>query len=85
LSREEYAASTDYGVIARTTNSRLGSVFLIAGLGGRATEGGGLYVFEKWRELQSQFGDSDFAVVLQFDPPVDPKRSKPVAHYNRDL
>jgi len=83
LSREEYAASTDYGVVARTTNLRLGSVFLVAGLGGRATEGGGIYLFEKWRELQSHFGKEDFAVILQFDPPVDPKRSKLIAQYSR--
>jgi hypothetical protein len=83
LSREEYSASTDYGVVARTTNPRGGSLFLVAGLGGRATEGGGIYLFEKWSQLHSQFGNQDFAVVLQFDPPVDPNRCRAAASYVR--
>ena len=83
LNREDYTASTDYGVVARTTSPGGGSVFLLAGLGSRATEGAGLYLFENWRELQAQFADRDFAVVLKFKPPVDPKKSASVAHYSR--
>ncbi len=83
LSGEDYAAGTDYGVIARVTNSRFGAVFVPAGFGGRAPEGGGLYLFQRWRGLQSQFGEKDFAVVLHFDPPVYPNRSTAIAWYRR--
>jgi hypothetical protein len=83
LDREDYESLTDYGVIARVSDRKERSVFLVAGLGGRATEGGGLFLRENWRELQSRFGNSDFAVVLKFPPPVDPKRFEAIAWYRR--
>jgi hypothetical protein len=81
MDRKDYTSQTDYGVVARLTDSNGGSVFLIAGLGGRATEGSGLFLRENWQTLQSKFGDSDFAVVLEFLPPVEPKQSKAIAWY----
>jgi len=83
LDRDSYSAMTDFGVVARLTIAdRAAGVFLIAGLGGRATEGCGAYVSRNWAELQSQFEDRDFAVVLAFPPPVSPERHKPVAWYS---
>jgi hypothetical protein len=83
LDRKEYESSTDYGVVARVSDQGKHSVFLVAGLGGRATEGSGLFLRERWNKLQGKFGDSDFAVVLEFSPPVDPRRFEPVAWYWR--
>jgi hypothetical protein len=83
LDRAEYESTTDYGVVARVSDPEKRSVFLVAGLGGRATEGTGLFLRERWHDLQGQFGNSDFAVVLEFPPPVDPKRFQPVAWYWR--
>lgn len=83
LDRAEYESLTDYAVVARVSDPKRRSVFLVAGLGGRATEGAGLFLRERWHELQGKFGKSDFAVVLEFPPPVDPKRFTPVAWYWR--
>lgn len=83
LDRSEYESSTDYGVVARLTSAKKRSVFLVAGLGGRATEGGGLFLRDSWQTLQKRFGNGDFAVVLQFPPPVNPKHFEPVAWYQR--
>jgi len=81
--RQEYSSSIDYGVVARVTNREKGSTFLLAGLGGRATEGAGLFLRERWHELQNRFGNTDFAVVLEFPPPVDPQRCEAIAWYRR--
>lgn len=77
LSRDEYSARIDYGVVAgcRSAGGRSRSVFMVAGLGGRATEGCGLYLQRRWRWLADQVGDRAFAAVLRFDPPVDPASS----------
>jgi hypothetical protein len=83
LNREQYESQTDYGVIARVSDTKQRSVFLVAGLGGRATEGSGLFLRESWQTLQKKFGNRDFAVVLQFPPPVNPKRFEAVAWYQR--
>lgn len=83
LDRLRYENSTDYGVVARVSDQERRSVFLVAGLGGRATEGSGLFLRQRWDELQGKFGNSDFAVVLEFPPPVDPNRFEPVAWYWR--
>jgi hypothetical protein len=83
LTREEYVSRTDYGVVARLSlRARPGPAFLIAGLGGRATEGCGIFLARKWVGLQQQFGDEDFAVVLEFPPPVSPESHKRVAWYS---
>lgn len=70
LTTTQYAVANDYGVIARVRSA--GSpIFMIAGLGGRATEGCGLYFRKHWEDLDRQFGTQDFAVVLQFLAPFD--------------
>jgi hypothetical protein len=83
LDRESYAALTDYGVVARLSPpGRNGAVFLIAGLGGRATEGCGLFLSRKWSDLQAKFGSRDFATILQFSPPVSPEQYTQIASYS---
>jgi hypothetical protein len=81
LSREHYESLTDYCVIARIQSSGGGPLFVIAGLGGRATEGGGRYFAQSWASLHQRFGARDFAVVLKFAPPVDPAVCEPAALY----
>jgi len=71
LSREEYAASIDYGIVGRAAVSGR-SHFIIAGLGGRATEGCGLYLQRNWESLAAQAQHKTFVAVLRFKPPVDP-------------
>jgi hypothetical protein len=71
LTREEYAANIDYGIVGRAAVSGR-SRFIIAGLGGRATEGCGLYLQKNWASLADQAQDKAFVAVLRFDPPVDP-------------
>jgi hypothetical protein len=74
-----YAAHTDYGIIEKFHDSIAGvDVFVIAGLGSRATEGCGYYLAHYWRALYQRFGTDGFGVVLEFPPPVEPKLSKPV-------
>jgi hypothetical protein len=72
-----YEAAEDYGVIARVGSAGPAPVFVIAGLGGRATEGCGLYFREHWDEMDREYGNQDFAVVLRFPAPFD------VAHVER--
>ena len=66
-----YEAATDYGVVARLENGVQGSVFLIAGLGGRATEACGYYLLNNWWRLAERFDDRPFASVLEFPAPFD--------------
>jgi len=75
----QYAAADDYGVIARVRSAASAPVFMIAGLGGRATEGCGLYFREHWVELDRAFGSQDFALVLKFSAPFDVNRVEQVA------
>lgn len=81
IGREEYAAMIDYGVIARVLGPGNAPVFLLAGLGGRATEGCGIYFAQNWRRLHKRFSKKDFAVILEFPPPVDPERCREIAQY----
>jgi hypothetical protein len=82
LDRPTYTSMTDYGVVARLSHTRRkGAVFLIAGLGGRATEGCGLYLAREWTNLHRRFGQRDFAVVLEFPPPVEAHQHTEVACY----
>ncbi len=71
LDPAQYAAADDYGVIARIHSPGQAPVFMIAGLGGRATEGCGLYFREHWGDLNQNFGTQDFALVLRFPAPFD--------------
>jgi hypothetical protein len=74
-----YAAVDDYGVVSRVRSAASAPVFVIAGLGGRATEGCGLYFREQWQELNLRFGAQDFAVVLRFPAPFALRRVEVVA------
>lgn len=76
MSKEAYASSVDYGVIAALRDSEAGNIFLLSGLGGRATEGCGLFLRRKWATLAEKSGGHSFAALLRFSAPVDPKRSK---------
>jgi hypothetical protein len=69
---------TDYGVVARFRGMR-NRLFVIAGLGSRATEGCGYYFSHHWLALSKRFQEDDFAVVLRFPPPLDPVHCEPVA------
>jgi hypothetical protein len=64
--------STDPGGAA----TNVGSVFIIAGLGGRATEGCGYFFLRNWNDLFKKFGRSDFAVILKFPSPFALERSE---------
>jgi hypothetical protein len=83
LSRDEYEQETDFGVIGRLQDTETHShIFLIAGLGSRATEGSGYYLAQHWSDLARTFGGNDFAVVLKFPPPIDPKKSEEVVAFD---
>lgn len=80
LSREAYEQETDYGVIGRFKDLRTENhVFLVAGLGSRATEGSAYYLTHRWLSLAQRFVNKDFAIILMFPPPIDPKNSHVVA------
>jgi hypothetical protein len=82
LPRSSYASQNDYGVVARLSHSLTGEkVFVIAGLGSRATEGCGYYFSQHWQELFQKYGENDFAMVLKFNPPLDPRKCEPVAWF----
>lgn len=77
-----YASKTDYGVVSRLSASGTGErFFVLAGLGSRATEGCGHYFSRHWRDLSRSYGDNDFAVILKFQPPLDPTKYAPVAWF----
>lgn len=79
LGRAEYESQTDYGIVARMTRREPASGgFILAGLGGRATEGCGIYLAENWKRLHARHGRSDFCLLLRFPPPIDPARSEVV-------
>jgi hypothetical protein len=79
LDAASYVGKTDYGVIGRFYSAETKAhVFLVAGLGSRATEGCGYYLARHWRELDRKYPSGDFAVVLKFPPPLDPKTSEAV-------
>ena len=79
LGRDEYASQTDYGIVARLTSSKpRKAAFVLAGLGGRATEGCGIYLAKHWERLFAKYGTCDFCVLLKFPPPINPTRSKVV-------
>lgn len=71
LEPTQYAAGDDYGVIARLHSPVQAPVFMIAGLGGRATEGCGLYFRDHWEDLNRSFGLQEFALVLRFPAPFE--------------
>jgi hypothetical protein len=84
LKQEEYCSHADYGVMARFFDPLAGmTFFILAGLGGRATEGCGQFLAENWQVLAQEYEDQDFAVVLEFSPPVDPSNYVKVAQYSQ--
>jgi hypothetical protein len=84
LGRGEYEDKTDWGVVGRLSGQQ-GTAFVIAGLGGRATEGCGLYFSLNWQELYNRYKKKDFAVVLKFPPPIDPNNFETVAWYGNGI
>ena len=82
LDRGQYTDETDYGVVSRLSipNSKE-RLFVIAGLGSRATEGCGYYFSNHWQELFQRFGNNDFAVILKFTPPLTPENHEPIAWF----
>lgn len=82
LDQASYGTITDYGVIERFSDPVTSlHTFVIAGLGSRATEGCGYFVSRYWPTLLQSFGNQDFAVVLEFPPPVDPTRSRQIRSF----
>ena len=74
-----YQMSDDFGIITRVRSGASGSLFVIAGLGGRATEGSAWYFCHHWQELHSEFGDANFNVVLKFNAPFSVENGERVA------
>jgi len=74
LDRVVYTAATDYGVVAGLVDEGYPAVFIVAGLGGRATEGCGRFLRKSWTELATRSKGKSFAALLRFDPPVDPNQ-----------
>ena len=68
LNKDDYRDATDYGVIQKI---RAGDhiYFAMSGLGSRATQGCGWYLFHKWRGHVSD--PEDFAVLLKFPGGLD--------------
>ncbi len=64
-----YEASDDYGVVAKIRSGANSCSFIIAGLGGRATEGSAWHFCHNWKHLHQEFGGDNFAVVLKFAAP----------------
>jgi hypothetical protein len=79
LDPSTYATLDDYGVVARLRSAGETPVFVIAGLGGRATEGCGLYFKQQWHELNKTPPSTDFAVVLRFPAPFQVSQAERVA------
>jgi hypothetical protein len=86
LEQGAYANQTDYGVISRLSLLATGErLFVLAGLGSRATEGCGHAFSHHWRELFQRYGGNDFAVILKFSPPLDPEKYEPVAWFGNEV
>jgi hypothetical protein len=79
LDEDSYQLQTDYGLIARSFDSRQ-AAFILAGLGDRATEGCGYFLARNWHSLFERFHGRDFALLLKFPPPADPRRFQLIAY-----
>ena len=73
-----YQLTTDYGIIAKIPLPA-GAVFLIAGLGGRATEGSAYFFRKNWRQVLKTFRTGPPVAVLRFDPPFAIEKSTMVS------
>lgn len=78
LRSDDYIRHADYAVLARLTSRKGGAIFLLAGLGSRATEGCGYFLTSAWQQLLQAHGTDDFALVLEFQPPIDPHSARVV-------
>jgi hypothetical protein len=67
LSVKEYGQIVDYGVIQKAIDPQSGrTFFMIFGLGDRATQGCGWYLWQRWEELLKVYGSKGFGVILKF-------------------
>lgn len=80
---DQYRNTTDYAVIARLHVSGDKLAFVIAGLGGRATEGAAQFFVKNWQQMAADYGEDDFSAVLQFDVPFQLGNCKIVASARR--
>jgi hypothetical protein len=75
LDENSYRLQTDYGLIVRYFDpAKHAAIFILAGLGDCATEGCGYFLARNWEALSERFHERDFALLLKFPPPTDPKR-----------
>ena len=73
MNQKAYTAATDYGVVAGLLDDENPPIFVVAGLGGRATEGCGQYLRNNWLGIADRAKGRSFAVLLEFPPPVAPE------------
>jgi hypothetical protein len=83
LDATQYQNTTDYAVIAKLHDQQNHLIFVIAGLGGRATEGAAQFFVKQWSQLATDFGDDDFAAVLEFTAPFQLHNSRIVTSARR--
>jgi len=63
----EFEKLNDFGIIEKIVDPQLGRVlFIIAGLGDRATEGCGWYLLRHWDEILSKHVTGRFEIILKF-------------------
>jgi len=68
MTKTEYENSVDYGFIQKTYNKRNKALFIVSGLGSRATAGCGLFFYDNWHELYEKYGSEPFGIVIKFPP-----------------
>jgi hypothetical protein len=80
LDEASYRLQNDYGLIARSFDpATRAAIFILAGLGDCATEGCGYFLARNWHALFERFDGRDFALLLAFPAPTEPKRFQLVA------
>lgn len=85
MNEHDYRSHPDYGVLARFFDPHAKrTFFILAGLGGRATEGCGHYLAANWLSLSEEFAERDFAAILKFAPPVEPSNYERIAQYSKE-
>jgi hypothetical protein len=64
---DAYNQETDYGIIEKIKDPQLNRIyFIISGLGSRATEGCGYYLYKHWEELLKEYTKGSFGILLEF-------------------
>ncbi len=66
LAHAEYRGRPDFGVIQKITRGAPYVLFVLSGLGDRATQGCGSYLRNNWEALLGEFGGQDFGLILEF-------------------